>query len=115
MLFGENVGVSVWKPFMEEYYSSSSHPWPAFWAQPAGVVSRQVCSYDGGYVSSGGYIEIFLKGVGEPRYPCGANPYPGEQPYVPPAPPAPTPSPSRKRRPECRSACRSGPAACRLW
>ncbi|TMC53049.1 MAG: penicillin-binding protein [Chloroflexi bacterium] len=94
VLFGENVGVSVWKPFLEEYYSSSSHPWPAFWVQPAGVVSRQVCSYDGGYVSSGGYSEIFLKGVGEPRYPCGANPYPGEQPYVPPAPPAPTPSPS---------------------
>ena len=92
VLFGENVGVSVWKPFLEEYYSS--HPWPAFWAQPAGVVSRQVCSYDGGYVSSGGYNEIFLKGVGEPRYPCGANPYPGEQPYVPPAPPAPAPSPS---------------------
>ena len=92
VLFGENVGVSVWKPFLEEYYSS--HPWPAFWAQPAGVVSRQVCSYDGGYVSNGGYNEIFLKGVGEPRYPCGANPYPGEQPYVPPAPPAPAPSPS---------------------
>ena len=92
VLFGENVGVSVWKPFLEEYYSS--HAWPAFWAQPAGVVSRQVCSYDGGYVSSGGYNEIFLKGVGEPRYPCGANPYPGEQPYVPPAPPAPAPSPS---------------------
>ena len=92
VLFGENVGVSVWKPFLEEYYSS--HPWPAFWAQPAGVVSRQVCSYDGGYVSSGGYNEIFLRGVGEPRYPCGANPYPGEQPYVPPAPPAPAPSPS---------------------
>jgi len=92
VLFGENVGVSVWKPFLEEYYSSP--PWPAFWAQPAGVVSRQVCSYDGGYVSSGGYNEIFLKGVGEPRYPCGANPYPGEQPYVPPAPPAPAPSPS---------------------
>ena len=92
VLFGENVGVSVWKPFLEEYYSA--HPWPAFWAQPAGVVSRQVCSYDGGYVSNGGYNEIFLKGVGEPRYPCGANPYPGEQPYVPPAPPAPAPSPS---------------------
>jgi membrane peptidoglycan carboxypeptidase len=92
VLFGENVGLSVWKPFLEEYYSS--HPWPAMWAQPAGVVTRQVCSYDGGYVPSGGYNEIFLKGVGEPSYPCGANPYPGEPAYLPPATPAPSPSPS---------------------
>jgi membrane peptidoglycan carboxypeptidase len=92
VLFGENVGLSVWKPFLEEYYST--HPWPAMWTQPAGVVTRQVCSYDGGYVASGGYSEIFLKGVGEPSYPCGANPYPGEKPYTPPAPsPAPSPSP----------------------
>jgi membrane peptidoglycan carboxypeptidase len=89
VLFGENVGLSVWKPFLEEYYSSN--PWPAMWTQPPGVVTRQVCSYDGGYVSSGGYSEIFLKGVGEPSYPCGANPYPGEAAYVPPTP---TPSPS---------------------
>jgi membrane peptidoglycan carboxypeptidase len=95
VLFGENVGTSVWKPFLEEYYSK--HPWPAMWKQPPGVVTRQVCSYDGGYVSSGGYNEIFLKGLGEPRLPCGANPYPGEAPYVPPSPspsPAPTPRPS---------------------
>jgi len=93
VLFGENVGISVWKPFVEEYYSS--HPWPAMWAQPAGVVTRQVCAYDGGYVTSGGYNEIFLKGVGEPRYPCGANPYPGEKPYAPPSPsPSPSPSPA---------------------
>ena len=97
VLFGENVGVSVWKPFLEEYYSA--HPWPAMWVQPPGVVVRQVCAYDGGYVSSGGYSEIFLKGIGEPRYPCGANPYPGQKPYVPPPSPsppssAPAPSPS---------------------
>ncbi|TME06383.1 MAG: penicillin-binding protein [Chloroflexi bacterium] len=93
VLFGENVGASVWKPFVEDYYSS--HPWPAMWAQPAGVVTRQVCAYDGGYVSGGGYNEIFLKGVGEPRYPCGANPYPGQPPYRPPAPsPSPSPSPA---------------------
>ena len=96
VLFGENVGASVWKPFVEDYYSS--HPWPAMWTQPPGVVTRQVCEYDGGYVSTGGYNEIFLKGVGEPRYPCGANPYPGQHPYQPPAPspspsPHPTPSP----------------------
>ena len=93
VLFGENVGLSVWKPFVEEYYSK--HAWPAMWAQPAGVVTHAVCSYDGGYVSTGGYNEIFLKGTGEPRYPCGANPYPGEKPYVAPlASPSPTPSPS---------------------
>jgi len=84
VLFGENVGVSVWKPFLEAYYSN--HPWPAMWAQPAGVVTRQVCSYDGGYVTSGGYNEIFLKGTGEPTYPCGANPPPGAAPYHPPSP-----------------------------
>jgi len=93
VLFGENVGVSVWKPFLEEYYSK--HAWPAMWAKPAGVVTRQVCAYDGGYVSTGGYSEIFLGGTGEPRYACGSNPYPGEKPYVAPAAsPSPTPRPS---------------------
>ena len=82
VLFGENVGVSVWKPFVEAYYST--HPWPATWVQPPGVITRMVCSYDGGYVSTGGYNEIFLKGVGEPTYPCGANPPPGAAPYHPP-------------------------------
>jgi membrane peptidoglycan carboxypeptidase len=92
VLFGENVGVSVWKPFLEEYYSK--HPWPAMWKQPPGVVTRQVCAYDGGYVSSGGYNEIFLKGIGEPRLPCGASPYPGAPPYVAPSPsPVASPSP----------------------
>jgi membrane peptidoglycan carboxypeptidase len=83
-LFGEDVGISVWKPFLEAYYSS--HPWPAMWTQPPGIVSRQVCAYDGGYVSSGGYNEIFLKGSGEPNYPCGANPHPGQPPYASPSP-----------------------------
>ena len=92
VLFGENVGQSVWKPFLEEYYTT--HQWPAMWVQPPGVVSRQVCSYDGGYVSSGGFNEIFLKGIGEPNYPCGANPHPGAAPYVPPAP-----SPSATAKP----------------
>ena len=92
VLFGENVGVSVWKPFLEEYYRQ--HAWPATWVQPPGVVSRQVCTYDGGLTAAGGYTELFLKGVGEPRYACGANPYPGEKPYVPPiAPPTPSPVP----------------------
>jgi len=92
VLFGENVGISVWKPFLEAYYSN--HPWPAMWTQPAGVVTRQVCSYDGGYVTSGGYSEIFLKGTGEPTYPCGANPPPGAAPYQPPSlSPSPSPKP----------------------
>ncbi len=92
VLFGENVGTSVWKPFLEAYYSN--HPWPAMWKQPAGVVTRMVCAYDGGYISSGGYNEIFLKGVGEPTYPCGANPPPGAAPYQ-----APSPSPSPRSKP----------------
>jgi len=79
VLFGENVGTSVWKPFIEGYYSN--HPWPAMWKQPAGVVTRMVCPYDGGYIATGGYNEIFLKGLGEPRYPCGTNPPPGAAPY----------------------------------
>src|SRR2546427_8615711 len=60
VLFGEQVGISVWKPFVEEYYAS--HPWPAMWAPPAGVVTRQVCSYDGGYVSTGGCNASFCQG-----------------------------------------------------
>ncbi len=97
VLFGEDVGISVWKPFLEEYYAK--HPWPAMWKQPAGVVTRMVCAYDGGHISSGGYNEIFIKGVGEPNYPCGTNPPPGAPPYVTPSPSpspgaTPTPGPS---------------------
>jgi membrane peptidoglycan carboxypeptidase len=92
VLFGENVGISVWKPFLEDYYSK--HPWPSMWKQPAGVVTREVCTYDGGSVATGGYSEIFLKGFGEPQYACGTKPYPGETPYVTEAPsPSPSPSP----------------------
>jgi membrane peptidoglycan carboxypeptidase len=95
-LFGENVGTSVWKPFLEQYYST--HPWPAAWVEPAGVVTRQVCPYDGGYIVGGGYNELFLKGTGEPQYPCGANPYPGQAAYVPPTP-SPLTSPSASPSP----------------
>ena len=79
------MGISVWKPFLEEYYTK--HSWPAFWTEPSGVVSRMVCSYDGGRVSTGGYNEIFLKAVGDPSYQCGANPPPGAPPYPAPYPP----------------------------
>ncbi|HEV2216003.1 MAG TPA: transglycosylase domain-containing protein [Candidatus Dormibacteraeota bacterium] len=93
VLFGEDVGVGVWKPFLDAYYSS--HPWPAAWKAPFGVVTDQVCKYDGGLVATGGYNEIFLKGFGEPTYQCGKNPYPGETPYVAPVPsPSPSPNPS---------------------
>jgi membrane peptidoglycan carboxypeptidase len=98
VLFGENVGTSEWKPFLEEYYSK--HPWPAFWTEPPGVVTQMVCTYDGGHVATGGYNEIFLKGIGEPNYPCGANPPPGASPYVPPSPsPSATPTPSTSPSP----------------
>jgi membrane peptidoglycan carboxypeptidase len=93
VLFGEDVGIGVWKPFLDAYYAS--HPWPAAWKAPFGIVTHQVCKYDGGLVGAGGYNEIFLKGVGEPGYTCGGNPYPGETPYVAPIPsPLPSPSPS---------------------
>jgi membrane peptidoglycan carboxypeptidase len=93
-LFGENVGIAVWKPFLEQYYAT--HGWPSVWPRPPGVVMHQVCSYDGGSIASGGYNEIFLKGIGEPMYPCGANPAPGAPPYQPPAthPASTSPSPS---------------------
>ncbi len=98
VMFGENVATAVWKPFLDEYYAS--HPWPAFWTQPPGVVTRMVCTYDGGAVATGGVNEIFLKGVGEPSYPCGANPPPGAAPYQAPAPsPSPQPSPSPVKSP----------------
>jgi len=29
ILYGEDVGVGVWKPFIDAYYSN--HPWPAAW------------------------------------------------------------------------------------
>ncbi|HEV2033304.1 MAG TPA: transglycosylase domain-containing protein [Candidatus Dormibacteraeota bacterium] len=92
VMFGENVATSVWKPFVDEYYAS--HSWPASWTQPPGVVTRMVCTYDGGSIATGGVNEIFLKGVGEPSYPCGANPPPGAAPY-----PSPSPSPSPKASP----------------
>jgi len=103
VLFGEDVGIGVWKPFVEAYYAS--HPWPKMWTMPTGVVVRQVCTYDGGSIGTGGYNEIFLKGVGEPRLPCGDNPYPGEAPYVslttaPPPSPSPSPSPGPSPSPK---------------
>jgi membrane peptidoglycan carboxypeptidase len=98
VLFGENVGISVWKPFLEEYYSK--HAWPAMWKPTSGVVSREVCSYDGGTVAAGGFNEIFLKGFGEPQYACGTKPYPGEPAYVAPSPsPSPSPGPTPSASP----------------
>jgi membrane peptidoglycan carboxypeptidase len=102
VLFGENVGIDVWKPFLDSYYST--HAWPGAWAVPAGIVTHQVCKYDGGLVTGPAtadtFNEIFLKGMGEPVSACGKNPYPGEPPYVAPAPPSsPSPSPSPSPKP----------------
>ena len=48
-----------------------------------------------GTIAAGGVNELFLKGIGEPHYPCGANPYPGQTPYQPPSPsPSPSPAPT---------------------
>src|ERR1700687_565171 len=92
VLFGENVGTSVWKPFVEAYYSG--HPWPAMWTQAAGGGGREGGGGGRGAVVHGGVHEIFLKGVGEPTYPCGANPPPGAAPYQPPPSPSPAAKPS---------------------
>jgi membrane peptidoglycan carboxypeptidase len=98
VLFGENVGIDVWKPFLDTYYSS--RPWPAPWAVPSGIVTDRVCRYDGGLADPSApaadtYTEVFIKGVNEPTYKCGTDPYPGEAPYVAPASsPSPSPAPS---------------------
>jgi len=100
VLFGENVGIDVWEPFLAGYYSS--RPWPAPWAVPSGIVTDRVCNYDGGVADPSApaadtHTDVFIKGVNEPTYRCGANPYPGEAPYVAPTPspsPAPSPAPS---------------------
>src|SRR5262249_60930016 len=70
-LFGENVGVSVWKPFLEEYYSKRA--WPASWNRPAGVVTRQVCTYDGGSIATGGHRRGFPQGVRGAREEWGSK------------------------------------------
>ena len=84
MLFGENVGIGVWKPFLDAYYSIASLAGDVDGSRP-GIVTRQVCKYDGGTVAtSGGFNEIFLKGVGEPTIPAARIPIRARPPYVAP-------------------------------
>ncbi len=87
VLWGEHVGQSVWKPFLEGFYSH--RPWPAAWTAPSGIVKDPVCKADGSLAveatpSDQKYVEIFIKGVGEPQ--------PGQCAAA--ASPSPSPSPS---------------------
>ena len=65
VLFGENVGISVWKPFLEEYYAK--HPWPAFWKVPAGVVTRRCAPTTGATSRRVATTRSSSQGVGEPQ------------------------------------------------
>ncbi len=101
VVWGEYVGSSVWKPFLLDYYKS--RPWPAAWAQPAGVVTMGVCRSDGSLAGDAipgdqKYQEIFIKAGGLPNTTC-APPTP-----VPATPsPLPTVLPSRSPSPPPRS------------
>jgi membrane peptidoglycan carboxypeptidase len=97
VMWGEDVGAVLWKPFLQSYYSGG-RAWPATWKQPDGVVSLTVCTSDGGLAdastpASQKRTEIFLKEA-QPR-PCGQNVAPG----VPTPTPAPTPTPTPKVTP----------------
>jgi len=94
VLWGEHVGESLWKPFLNGYYANG-RAWPATWKRPDGIVTANVCRLDGNLADSTTapdqrYDEVFLKGVGEPGPKCGANPPPG----TPTPTPSPAPSPS---------------------
>jgi membrane peptidoglycan carboxypeptidase len=89
VVWGEYVGTSVFKPFLEGYYSHKA--WPAAWTAPAGIVTRSVCKADGSLAAASTpgdqkYDEIFIKDVGEPQ--AGACVAAAQ------ATPAPTPTPS---------------------
>ena len=92
VLWGEDVGAVLWKPFLVSYYSGS-RSWPASWKPPSGVTSFNVCKSDGGLAtastsSSQTYLEVFLRSA--PPKPCGQNVAPG----VPTPTPVPSPTPS---------------------
>ncbi len=98
VLWGEHVGLSVWKPFLDGYYSHKS--WPQPWSQPSGIVKEAVCRADGSKAApttpaDQAYQEIFMAGVGEPvDGQCAAAARPAEAPS-----PSPSPSPSPGRPP----------------
>ncbi len=88
VLWGEHVGSSVWEPFLLGYYKS--HPWPAAWTMPPGVVTMAVCK-DGNLAADNipadqKKSEIFIKNGGLPNASCA--------PPAPPPTPAPAPAPS---------------------
>jgi len=94
VLWGENVGLSVWKPFVDAYYAHRA--WPAAWTKPAGIVTDSVCRADGSLAPASTpaaqkYDEIFIKDTGEPQPgQCAAAAAAAA------ATPTPTPSPSPK-------------------
>jgi membrane peptidoglycan carboxypeptidase len=96
VVWGEYVGTSVFKPFLEGYYSHRA--WPAAWTAPAGIVTRSVCKADGSLAAASTpadqkYDEIFIKDVGEPQPgQCAAAALATPAP-TPSAAPSPTPSP----------------------
>lgn len=108
VLWGEDVGAWMWKPFLQSYYSGGRN-WPATWAQPTGIVSLTICNTDGGLADASTTgskrTEIFLQ-TAQPR-PCGQNnapgvPTPTPVPSATPTPivtPLPSPSPSALPRP----------------
>lgn len=102
VLWGEHVGLSVWKPFLEAYYASPGRSWPAAWTAPAGIVHRTVCRADGGLASDKvpadrKLDEIFIQGVGEPTAYCTGDPgAPGAASPSPQASAASSPSPSAR-------------------
>jgi membrane peptidoglycan carboxypeptidase len=110
VLWGEDVGATLWKPFLMSYYSGS-RSWPSGWTATSGVTSAQVCNADGGLAPAGTpasqtYLEVFLRSA--PPRPCGQNVAPG----VPtPAPsPSPTPTPVVTPLPSPSSVPVPGPA-----
>jgi membrane peptidoglycan carboxypeptidase len=104
VLWGEHVGISVWKPFLDAYYAT--HPWPAAWTAPAGIVHHTVCKADGNLASDKlpadqKFDEIFIQGVGEPTKYCAGDP----------GAPGATPSPSPSAAPAAGGTPRPSPGA----
>jgi penicillin-binding protein 1A len=98
VLWGEDVGLDLWKPFLNSVYSGgpTGRTWPAAWTAPDGVVQLSVCSADGGLAdvstpASQQRQEYFLTGA-RPK-PCGQNVAPGVPTPAPRATPTPLPSP----------------------
>ena len=69
VLWGEHVGQTVWKPFLDGYYVNRA--WPATWTKPAGIATDSVCKDDGSLAPASTpadqkYSEVFIQGLGEP-------------------------------------------------